>query len=108
MANDYWSFSVAGANKSELTMSRIQDKEKQGNYMCMVSVPNRDINCLTNIASLNITTNTYKPCAFSRKLLNVFRSVYSFTCPNPFLKLNSEKCNDKSFDLLGKIQQKYI
>lgn len=78
-------FTATGANKSELSLGRIQDKEKQGNYMCMVSVPNSDVNCQSNIASLHITTTTYKPCMLSRKLLNILRLVcrsYFFT---PFL-----------------------
>lgn len=96
----------AGANKSVLNLGRIQDKEKQGNYMCMVSVPNRDISCHSNIASLHITTKTtttYKPCMFSRKLLIILRFVYRIYefIPFPHKKcqwfiLNFKICNDKT------------
>ena len=101
--NSKWICFAAGADKRELCMNRIQEKEKQGNYMCMVSAPNRDIKNLSNVPSLHNTTkttNTWKS-SFNRKLLNILRFVcriyfFIFFLNNQSL-FNSEKCNDTSF-----------
>ncbi|XP_048733414.2 mucosa-associated lymphoid tissue lymphoma translocation protein 1-like [Ostrea edulis] len=56
---------LQGQCKSELRLDRLQDMEQQGNYMCMVSVPELNISRHSNIACLIIKMDPNKPPEFN-------------------------------------------
>ncbi|XP_022332295.2 mucosa-associated lymphoid tissue lymphoma translocation protein 1-like isoform X2 [Crassostrea virginica] len=56
---------LQGHYKSELRLDRLQDMEQQGNYMCMVSVPDLNLSRHSNIACLNIKMDSHKPPEFN-------------------------------------------
>lgn len=54
---------------SEMRLDRLQDMEQQGNYMCMVSVPELNLSRHSKIACLTIKMDPLKRPEFNRKAL---------------------------------------
>lgn len=56
-----------GQCSSEMRLDRLQDMEQQGDYMCMVSVPELNVSRHSNIACLTIKMDPHKRPEFNRK-----------------------------------------
>lgn len=56
---------IQGQCKSELRLDRLQNMEQQGNYMCMVTVPELQLSRHSHIACLTIKMDPNKPPEFN-------------------------------------------
>lgn len=76
-----------GQCSSEMRLDRLQDMEQQGDYMCMVSVPELNVSRHSNIACLTIKMDPHKRPEFNRKAFLTCcksnKSIFFFSCtPN--------------------------